>query len=176
MTRSRSDRCRGLAGSHADSGGRALAACAPGCCLLAPRCPHGSPPLASPCSPLPRACSKERVDRIQELRWTHRTLPEHVKANLSPLEQQVLGGGKDGAPRDGVGWAGGHGRRAHAAPPHRQPSMLQVQTRLSLALPPRLAPVPQPAGTTRRAGNCRLLSLPSRLLLPCSTSGSTTSY
>ncbi|PSC74268.1 DNA replication complex GINS PSF1 [Micractinium conductrix] len=33
---------------------------------------------------------KERVDRIQELRWTHRTLPEHVKANLSPLEQQYF--------------------------------------------------------------------------------------
>ena len=34
--------------------------------------------------------SKERVDRIQELRWTHRTLPEHVKANLSPLELQYF--------------------------------------------------------------------------------------
>lgn len=33
---------------------------------------------------------KERVDRIQELRWTHRTLPEHVKANLSPLELQYF--------------------------------------------------------------------------------------
>ena len=38
--------------------------------------------------PLPR--SKERIDRIQELRWTHRTLPEHVKANLSPLELQYF--------------------------------------------------------------------------------------
>ncbi|KAL4421628.1 hypothetical protein ABPG75_010919 [Micractinium tetrahymenae] len=33
---------------------------------------------------------KERAERIQELRWTHRTLPEHVKANLSPLEQQYF--------------------------------------------------------------------------------------
>jgi hypothetical protein len=35
-------------------------------------------------------CSKERVDRVQELRWTHRTLPEHVKANLNPLELQYF--------------------------------------------------------------------------------------
>ncbi|PRW60599.1 DNA replication complex GINS PSF1 isoform X1 [Chlorella sorokiniana] len=33
---------------------------------------------------------KERLDRIQELRWTHRTLPDHVKANLSPLELQYF--------------------------------------------------------------------------------------
>ena len=30
------------------------------------------------------------MDRIQELRWTHRSLPEHVKANLSPLEAQYF--------------------------------------------------------------------------------------
>lgn len=34
--------------------------------------------------------SKERLDRIQELRWTHRSLPEHVKSNLSPLELQYF--------------------------------------------------------------------------------------
>jgi hypothetical protein len=30
------------------------------------------------------------VDRIQELRWTHRTLPEHVRTNLSPAEDQYF--------------------------------------------------------------------------------------
>ena len=39
-----------------------------------------------------RACRKERSSRIQELRWTHRTLPEHVKGNLSPLELQFFRG------------------------------------------------------------------------------------
>eukprot|EP00887_Chlorella_sp_A99_P003991 scaffold11.g3991.t1 len=29
---------------------------------------------------------KERAERIRELRWMHRTLPEHVKVNLSPQE------------------------------------------------------------------------------------------
>lgn len=41
-------------------------------------------------APAALLCSKERAERIQELRWTHRSLPEHVKANLSPLEQQYF--------------------------------------------------------------------------------------
>lgn len=40
--------------------------------------------------PPPTCHSKERLDRIQELRWTHRSLPEHVKPNLSPLEHQYF--------------------------------------------------------------------------------------
>ena len=46
--------------------------------------------MPSPChhahvcrSPWSLIRSKERLDRIQELRWTHRTLPEHVKVGSS---------------------------------------------------------------------------------------------
>jgi len=37
--------------------------------------------------------SKERLDRIQELRWTHRTLPDHVKVGSvqCSLGRQVAG-------------------------------------------------------------------------------------
>ena len=65
----------------------AVAACAAGqpCAVFdPPRLPAACPHPAAP----PR--SKERIDRIQELRWTHRTLPEHVKANLSLLELQYF--------------------------------------------------------------------------------------
>jgi hypothetical protein len=51
-------------------------------------CPPTRPsPHDTPTHPLhPR--SKQRTDSIQELRWTHRTPPEHLRANLSPLELQ----------------------------------------------------------------------------------------
>jgi hypothetical protein len=35
-------------------------------------------------------CRKVREQKIQELRWTHRTLPAHVRNNLSPAEQQYF--------------------------------------------------------------------------------------
>lgn len=31
-----------------------------------------------------------REEKIRELRWTHRTLPQHVKSNLSPPELQYF--------------------------------------------------------------------------------------
>jgi hypothetical protein len=34
--------------------------------------------------------SKVREQKTQELRWTHRTLPAHVRNNLSPAEQQYF--------------------------------------------------------------------------------------
>lgn len=34
-------------------------------------------------------CSLARMDRIRSLRWQQRTLPENIKENLSPAEQQV---------------------------------------------------------------------------------------
>lgn len=35
-------------------------------------------------------CRKHRIDKVQELRWTHRALPDHAKMNLSPLETQYF--------------------------------------------------------------------------------------
>lgn len=35
---------------------------------------------------------KLREEKIKELRWTYRTLPQHVKGNLSPLELQYFKG------------------------------------------------------------------------------------
>ena len=35
------------------------------------------------------ACSKQRMDRIKQLRWRQRSLPEDVQTNLSPQEIQV---------------------------------------------------------------------------------------
>lgn len=35
---------------------------------------------------------KQRLDRLQELRWSHRTLPAHARASLSPLESQFFKG------------------------------------------------------------------------------------
>ena len=62
-------------------------------CLASPR-PDPSPSPTTPAR-LPRPAplhprSKERLDRVQELRWTHRSLPEHVKPNLSTLEHQYF--------------------------------------------------------------------------------------
>ena len=31
-------------------------------------------------------CRKRRLDLIQDLRWTHGSLPEHVRDNLTPQE------------------------------------------------------------------------------------------
>lgn len=36
--------------------------------------------------------SKERADRVRELRWSHRSLPDHVRGSLSPLELQLFKG------------------------------------------------------------------------------------
>ena len=69
---------------------------------MPPPCTHTSSPLTfslhrrCACLHCRRRCthacarSKERLDRIQELRWTHRALPDHAKANLSPLELQYF--------------------------------------------------------------------------------------
>lgn len=35
------------------------------------------------------ACRKQRMDRIKQLRWRQRSLPEDVQTNLSPQEIQV---------------------------------------------------------------------------------------
>lgn len=40
----------------------------------------------------PICCRRERTDRLQEFRWTHRSLPAHVQNNLSPLELQYFAG------------------------------------------------------------------------------------
>lgn len=93
-----------------------VSACIGAACALAGSPPHTEPP-SPPCFPLfaHSARSKERAERIQELRWTHRSLPEHVKSNLSPLEQQYfrqgslgsLGDGQLECPRHGNGLVGG---------------------------------------------------------------------
>ena len=34
----------------------------------------------------PIFCSKRRLDLLQDLRWSHGSLPEHVKSNITPQE------------------------------------------------------------------------------------------
>lgn len=48
------------------------------------------PPCNSPLPPFPH--SKERIERLQELRWTQRSLPEHVENNLAVLEIKYFRG------------------------------------------------------------------------------------
>lgn len=60
----------------------------------APLCWHPATPkgllIFHPPGPPSLGCSKLREDKIRELRWTHRTLPQHVKCNLNPLETQYF--------------------------------------------------------------------------------------